>query len=93
MAFKKRDVNDRRVYGGVCKISRKGVVKTCNYPEGIDEMYKMELRYFVECVRDGRRPITNEDDGIRIQAIAEAIYKSAERGEPIDLGSLMAKVG
>jgi len=56
-------------------------------------MYEKELRYFVECVRDGRRPITNEDDGIRIQAIAEAIYKSAERGEPIDLGSLMAKVG
>lgn len=44
-----------------------------------------ELRHFVECVRDGRRPEVTIDDGIAALRIEQALKRSANEGRPVEV--------
>jgi len=80
--------------GGTCKISLRNarVTKTCTYPNSIDEMYRSELRHFINCIKEGKKPLTNEEDRLYAQVLVEAIYASANDGIPKDINSLLSKV-
>ena len=43
-----------------------------------NDMYRMEVRYFLDCVRKRRQPITDGNEGYRVLEIALAIKKSSE---------------
>ena len=42
------------------------------------DQYAAECAHFVECIRRGKRPISNVDEAIALQKLIDAIYKSAE---------------
>ena len=45
-----------------------------------------EVRHFVECARDGRRPDVTIDDGIAAIRIEQALKRSVERsGQPVEV--------
>jgi myo-inositol 2-dehydrogenase/D-chiro-inositol 1-dehydrogenase len=44
-----------------------------------------ELRHFVECVRDGRRPDVTVDDGLAAIRIEQAIKRSANGRRPVEV--------
>jgi len=48
-----------------------------------EEPYTAELRHFFECIKDGRRPLTDGREGRKAVEIAEAINRSAETGKSI----------
>ncbi len=45
-----------------------------------NEMYRKELRHFLDCVREKSKPIVDGNDGCRVLEIALAIKKSSEQG-------------
>lgn len=49
------------------------------------EPLKLELRHFVECVIEGRKPLVTGLDGLKALQIAEAVLRSAEEGRVIRL--------
>ncbi len=70
--------------GGSYRISKGGnILKEGNYDEPIEEMYVKQLKHFIECVKEGGKPLTNEEDGIHVHKIIHAIYTSAKQGKPI----------
>ena len=73
--------------GGEYSISRVGgdVVESGRFEEPPEHMYVEQLRHFVECIENGWRPITNEEDGIAVQQIVEAAYRSVSTAKPIKL--------
>lgn len=42
--------------------------------------FAAEMRHFVECVREGKEPLTNGEDALRSQAVAIASYESERTG-------------
>ncbi len=53
------------------------------------EALKLEARHFVECVTQGRRPITDGEAGLRVVQILEAATESmSRRGQVVELGSI-----
>jgi hypothetical protein len=52
----------------------------------VTEALRVEVEHFADCVRNGRRPLTDGLAGLRTVAILEAAARSlAERGRPIEL--------
>jgi predicted dehydrogenase len=50
------------------------------------EGLQIEARHFIECVRDGKMPLSDGAMGLRVIQILEAAAKSlARRGEPVEL--------
>lgn len=47
--------------------------------------FQSEIDHFVECVREGRKPISPVEDGVEMMKILNAVYESAERREEIRL--------
>ena len=47
--------------------------------------FALELDHMAECIADGRRPRTPGEEGLADQRIMEAIYRSAETGQPVAL--------
>ncbi len=47
------------------------------------DMYREQLRHFIDCIRDRRRPLTPLRDGVIVQEIVHAAYLSAEKGSPV----------
>jgi len=47
--------------------------------------FQSEIDHFVECVREGRKPISPVEDGVEMMRILNAVYESAERREEIRL--------
>ena len=47
--------------------------------------YAGEVRHFVECARDGRRPDVTIDDGIAAIRIEQAMKRSANERQPVEL--------
>ena len=44
-----------------------------------------EIRHFVECVRDGRRPDVTIDDGIEAVRLELALKRAANERRPVEL--------
>jgi predicted dehydrogenase len=52
----------------------------------LTEGLRMEAQHFLECVREGRKPISDGQAGLRIVKILEAATESlARRGQPVEL--------
>jgi len=64
-----------------------------HYTEGITEKsivikkepLEEELNYFIECVRNGKRPMSSGEDGRRALQIALQVHKSIKSGRPFAL--------
>jgi len=65
--------------------SRGDLVEKGVFNEPPEHMYVEQLRHFIECIENGWRPLTNEEDGIVVQQIVEAAYRSSESGKPVKL--------
>ncbi len=50
-----------------------------------EDGYVRELRHFVECVRDGRKPSIGIEDALQTLKLALAAVRSAQEGAPIQL--------
>jgi len=47
-----------------------------------------EVRHFLECIRDGKQPLTSGRDNLGTMAAIDAIYRSAERREMVNLADV-----
>ncbi|WP_374710768.1 Gfo/Idh/MocA family protein [Chloroflexus sp.] len=53
------------------------------------EALKIEAEHFVDCVRNGRRPLSDGYAGLRVIRILEAAsYSMANRGQPVELSGM-----
>ncbi len=48
-------------------------------------MHALAIRHFLDCLAEGREPITPASYGVRIMTILDAIYASAESGQAVTL--------
>ncbi|HDH07044.1 MAG TPA: Gfo/Idh/MocA family oxidoreductase, partial [Thermoproteales archaeon] len=72
--------------GGPLTVStRRGEKFTEDYKIEVDEMYIRELEHFISCIKHRRKPVVNEEDGIIIQQIVDAIYRSSKEGKAIPI--------
>jgi predicted dehydrogenase len=47
---------------------------------------RVELsRHFIDCVRNGRKPIANQDTGLAVTAVIDAIYRSSKSGKSVEI--------
>jgi predicted dehydrogenase len=52
----------------------------------LTEALRVEALHFLECIQNGRRPVTDGEAGLRVVRILEAATRSlAERGRPMEL--------
>jgi len=47
--------------------------------------HEMEIFHFVECVRDGKTPLSIGEHGLHIQLILDAIYESTNTGKGVEI--------
>lgn len=47
--------------------------------------YEREIQHFVECVREGTRPLASGEDALEMLKLLEALYRSALEGEEVRL--------
>ena len=52
----------------------------------LTEALRVETQHFVECIRNGQKPITDGESGLRVVRILEAATESlGKRGQPVEL--------
>ena len=52
----------------------------------LTEGLRVEIQHFLECIRQGRTPLSDGASGLRMIRILEAAHESlAQRGQPVDL--------
>lgn len=60
----------------------------------VTEALKTEMKHFLECITEGKQPLTGGEAGLRVVRILEAATESmAQRGKPVPLDARPAKVG
>ena len=60
---------------------------TSHFDLGSEGFYD-EDRHFIECCLTKEKPAVNWEDGLNVQRIIEAVYRSSEKRSPVDLGSV-----
>ncbi|WEK55261.1 MAG: Gfo/Idh/MocA family oxidoreductase [Candidatus Cohnella colombiensis] len=50
-----------------------------------DAAFQGEINHFIDCIREGKQPLSPVEDGVEIMKILCAIYESAAKGEEIKL--------
>jgi len=59
-----------------------------------DEPLRLECEHFVECVREGRQPVSDGQDGLNVVRVLEAMQRSLrDGGEPVRITDLGKPVG
>jgi predicted dehydrogenase len=60
-------------------------------PKGYDARIELS-RHFIDCVRNGKKPLANHETGLAVMAVIDAIYRSSKSGKSaeIDWSSLSA---
>lgn len=48
-----------------------------------EDSFANEIRHFLDCVKEGKTPISTAEDGVNIQKILNGIYESAKLGKEI----------
>jgi len=51
------------------------------------DQYRLQVDHFIECVESGSRPRTDGEEAIANMAVIDALYESAETGEPVAVDS------
>jgi len=62
-----------------------GAEETKRFDEPVEEMYVRELEEFLNSVENGLKPYPGSSEGLKVQEVVEAIYRSAHSGEPVKL--------
>ena len=64
-----------------------------NHPEDVREesypnfdSFRAEIEHFIECIQTGNEPRASGEAGMKAVAICRAVKRSAEIGEPVELG-------
>ena len=54
-------------------------------PEGISspESYLNQLRHFVDCIKEGKKPFLDGEEGLKVVSLVLAAYESNDLGEPV----------
>ena len=53
------------------------------------EPLSLECQHFIECITEGKEPVSNGEDGLRVSKVLEAAQKSLSLGgQPVDINSL-----
>jgi len=47
--------------------------------------HEMEMRHLVECLREGKEPMSTAQHGLDIMKILDSIYESMETGKGVNL--------
>jgi len=47
--------------------------------------HEQEIVHFISCIRESRAPISGARDGLAVQKMLDAIYRSGESGKPISI--------
>jgi predicted dehydrogenase len=47
--------------------------------------YESEIKHFVECLREGKEPMSTGQHGLDIMKILDSIYESMETGQGVTL--------
>jgi len=55
------------------------------HPE-VEDVYLEEMKHFVECLREGKRPEPLPEQGLTVMRLIDAIYRSASTGKDVILG-------
>ena len=71
-------MNPLRIYG-----EENGYLSDMTIPVGKMNAYEAEIDYFLNCVRTGTKPLSNQDDGLTMMKILEGIYTSANEHREI----------
>lgn len=68
-------------------IGRDGITKECSqtFHERFGDAFKNEMQEFVDCIREGRKPEVNVDDGVQSSKIAELATESFKTNSLIKL--------
>lgn len=66
----------------------RGVVTECveSFPERFAESYILEMKEFIECIQEGRKPEVSVYDGTKSTEIAYAATQSLQEHRPVMLG-------
>jgi predicted dehydrogenase len=48
-----------------------------------EDSFANEIREFLDCIKEGREPVSTADDGLQIQKILNGIYDSAKLGKEV----------
>jgi len=67
---------------------RGGEQVTVQAPEAETDTYAVEVVDFIACLREGRRPLNTEVEGINVLKVILGAYASAERGRVVELKNL-----
>jgi predicted dehydrogenase len=67
---------------------RDGEVTVEEFPEAKPHTIALEVVDFIECLREGRRPLNTEVDGIRVLKVILAAYASADQKRIVGLSEL-----
>jgi len=67
--------------------NKSGAVMECveNFPQRFNEAYLLELREFIDCVRDGKKPGVTVEDGLKAIETAFAVTESFRKGHAVSL--------
>jgi len=49
------------------------------------DSYYDEISHFIECIREDKEPLTKPEEMLNVVKIIEAIYRSAEKGEAVEI--------
>ncbi len=52
---------------------------------GSEDAFVNQIRHFLDCIKEGKQPISTAEDGVWIQKILNGIYASAEAGKELTL--------
>jgi predicted dehydrogenase len=47
--------------------------------------YLEEIREFITCIKEGRKPLTDGYDGVTVMKMLTALYRSAEQGKEVPI--------
>jgi predicted dehydrogenase len=56
--------------------------------EGEPDTFALEIADFISCLREGRRPLNNEVDGVNVLKVILAAYASADRRMIVEIKDL-----
>jgi len=52
-----------------------------------DDPFGKEVKHFINCIKQGKKPITTSEEALNVARIIDAIYQSAEEKKEIRINS------
>jgi predicted dehydrogenase len=65
--------------------TKEGVRQVFDYSNEPPQSYELELKDFIQAVKDGRQPLASGYDGMKVVEMVHGIYESSKTGRPVKL--------